>query len=634
MATNPGYAGNILRIDLSTGRCSNMPTEIYADRFVGGRGIALKIHWDEVRPETDPFDPENRFVIMTGPICGAPGFGGSRWQVSGKSPINGGFCYGNLGGAFGVQLKLAGYDGLIIHGSADRLLYILIQGNTVEFKDASHLRGIGAIRTREIIKADHGKESKVMAIGIAGENKISFATILADSDSSCAAGLGAVMGSKNLKAVVVRSEGMINVANSNKVQELRRKVLEIKPDLIMPSMLPQDRIKKDICVGCVGCQRVNYKATTGQSGKFTCQGVFFYRQPALNYYKAETEVPFQATKLCDEVGLDTRVMRGMITWLSKCFEANLITENETGLSLSKIGSFDFLEELLNLISNKKGFGATLSDGPLKAAAKIGKDTDKLITEYMTKYGDEYVYSPRLFITSALFNALEPRLCLPQLHEIGVISLLWYFREKGWIQNYITTDVMRRIASKFWGGELAVDFSTYSGKAEAAVEIQDREYAKEALILCDSLWPITHSGATPDHVGDPSLESKIYSAITGKDIDEHGLYAIGERLFNLQRAVLASEGHRGRNDDNIEDFEFKKGLKGDLGNADCIMPGKDGETISRKGMALKRDEFEKMKDEFYKIRGWDVDTGLQKKSKMLELGLQDIAEKLELSELLA
>ncbi len=127
-----GYAGEILRVDLSTGEINTVPTSIYADRFIGGRGIAAKIHWDEVPAGTGPFDPENRLVFMTGPVCGVPGFAGSRWQVSGKSALLNEFNYCNLGGSWGVQLKFAGYDGLVIHGKAENPVYLKVDDRKVE----------------------------------------------------------------------------------------------------------------------------------------------------------------------------------------------------------------------------------------------------------------------------------------------------------------------------------------------------------------------------------------------------------------------------------------------------------------------------------------------------------------------
>ena len=164
-----GYAGKILRVNLSTGDVGTVSTGNYFDRFLGGRGIALKIYWDEVIPQIDAFDPENCLIFMTGPLCGVPGFAGSRWQVCGKSPILNQFSYANLGGAWGARLKSAGYDGLVLNGKADSLVYLSINNETVELKDASHLKGKGAIETREILKDELGDSFCVVATGAAGE---------------------------------------------------------------------------------------------------------------------------------------------------------------------------------------------------------------------------------------------------------------------------------------------------------------------------------------------------------------------------------------------------------------------------------------------------------------------------------
>ncbi|MBW1901607.1 MAG: hypothetical protein JRJ20_08215, partial [Deltaproteobacteria bacterium] len=349
-----GYAGKILRVDLTTGKISTAPTDNYSGGFLGGRGIAARIHWDEVPPYIHPFDPENRLVFMTGPVCGVPGFSGSRWQVSGKSLSNNSFTYCNLGGSWGAQLKFAGYDGLVIHGKAEKLSYLIINDENAALKDASDLKGKGAIDTREMIKNELGKTFRVVAIGPAGENRVAFATMTADMDSSGSAGLGAVMGSKNLKAIVVRGQGKVEIADNEKIKLLRRKIKKIKLKVgpeSWPTSLPQERIKKEICFGCIsGCIRSAYSAKNGSVGKYICQSAFFYEARAQRYYGEVTEVPFHANKMCDNLGLDTRAVETMVMWLSRCHKSNTLTEKETGIPFSKIGSMAFIETLLNKIA--------------------------------------------------------------------------------------------------------------------------------------------------------------------------------------------------------------------------------------------------------------------------------------------
>ncbi|MAF34109.1 MAG: hypothetical protein CL941_09205 [Desulfobacter sp.] len=635
-----GYAGKILRVNLSTGDVGTVSTGNYFDRFLGGRGIALKIYWDVVIPQIDAFDPENCLIFMTGPLCGVPGFAGSRWQVCGKSPILNQFSYANLGGAWGARLKSAGYDGLVLNGKADSLVYLSINNETVELKDASHLKGKGAIETREILKDELGDSFCVVATGAAGENMVNYATLLADSDSSGSSGFGALMGAKNLKAITVSGKGKVEVADKKAAKLMRQKVRELKYEpFIWPTTLPQERMEKDICFGCInGCMRVKYHPENRRSGKYCCQSAGYYEVRAQRYYGKVTDVPFQATKLCDDYGIDTRAVETLMMWLSRCYKAHILSEDETGLPLSKLGSLEFIQTLLHTIAFREGFGDILAEGTLQAANIVGKNADRYITDYMIKTGEDSPYGSRMHITTGLLYATEPRMPIQQLHEVGLPVLLWALRIGGnsdtlLKNNYMTSEVIRAISKKFWGDEIAADFSTFEGKALSAVKIQDRQYAKESLILCDFSWPITHSPITDDHVGDPALESQVCSAVTGMDMDKTDLDKFGQRIFNLQRAVLAREGRTGRASDTIEEFNFTIPLKAEFGNPDCIVPGRNGEVFSRKGMVLDRQKFEKIKDEYYAIRGWDVSTGLQTKTKLEELGLDDIAETLQHEDLL-
>ncbi|MBA7476737.1 MAG: hypothetical protein GH156_02160 [Dehalococcoidia bacterium] len=642
MTLSKGYAGNILRVNLSDGSVDQVPTQDYEDLFLGGRGIAAKVYWDEVPPRINAFDPENRLIFITGPIAGVPGFAGSRWQVCGKSPIHNRFSYCNLGGSWGAELKFAGYDGLVVYGKADRPVYLLVDGERVEIREATHLTGMGAISCRERLKEELGRAFRVVTIGAAGENRVVFAILVADNDSTGSSGLGAVMGSKNLKAIAVRgTRRKVDVDDVEKARKLRERLrLELKSrfafdQMILPSLVNPDRMKKDVCYGCSsGCMRLTYRAMSGVTGKFMCQAGLFYEVRAKRYYGELNEVPFEATKLCDDYGVDTHAIETMIMWLSRCHQAKILTDEITGIPLSKIGSKEFIEALLSKVSHREGFGDVLANGTHKAAETLGSKAQELITDYLTKTGYNSIYGARLYITTGLFYAMEPRLPIQQLHEISVLNMLWAMRTAGMENIHVTSEVMRAIARRFWGSEIAADFSTYEGKALAAAKIQDRQYAKECLVLCDFLWPISHSGLSEDHVGDPTLESQVCAAVTGRDIDERGLYKIGERVFNLQRAIHIREGHKGREDDSLEEFNFTVPLKGDFGNPGCIVPGKDGEILSRKGMVVEREKFEQMKDEFYQIRGWDAPTGFQKRAKLQELGLGGVAEKLAGEGLLA
>ncbi len=627
------YAGKILRVDLDSGETSDIPTDAYASRFLGGRGIALKIHWDEVPPEVGALDPENRLVFATGPLGGLPAIGGSRWQASGKSPVSDPeqFNYCNLGGSWGAHLKFAGYDAVVVQGKSERPVYIHIEGSTVRIKDASHLWGRGAIEARGMLKEELGGDVRVVDIGVAGEHMVSLASLLADDDASGSGGLGAVMGSKNLKAIAVRGTGRVAVADRERFKELTEyfRVLRKSGYDQSPFVQPGHKAKRAGCYGCIDhCMRRTYQAEDGGKGKFMCQAALFYQPRALRYYGEWNDVSFRATKLCDEYGLDINAVDTMITWLSRCFRAGLLTDEETGIPLSETGSLKFIESLVRTLALREGFGEILARGTVRAAEAVGKGTGDLITDYIHKAGQNGLYGPRMYITNGLLYAMEPRQPIQQVHEIGLLVNSWV----DWVQKkegaYVSSDVFRSIGRRFWGSDIAADFSTYDGKAMAAKMIQDRQYAKESLVLCDLLWPILEVESSEDHLGDPTLESQLLSAATGREVDEVGLNLIGETIFNLQRAVLAREGHRGRGSDTLPEFCHSTPIAVQFTNPSFLAPGKDGEPHSRKGAVVDREKFEGMKDEYYGLRGWDVPSGLQTRARLEELGLGDIVPDLE------
>ena len=630
------YAGKLLWVDLSSGKIRETPTSDYGE-FVGGLGIAAKIYWDQVSAEVKPFDSESKLIFITGPLSGFSGFASSRWKIAGKSPIANPehFSYANLGGSWGVALKFAGYDGIVVEGKADKPVYLLVEENRARIMDASQLWGKGAIEVRNILKTELEDSVNTLAMGPAGENMAVMATILANQDASGRAGFGAIMGSKKLKAITVRKGGQkFSPAYPERLQELLRYFrsvvgegkLAFYDQMVKTS---KDRpTRKDYCWGCAGpCIRESYRAQDGKEGKFACSAALFYRRWAWPYYKNDDEeVPFKVTKLCDDLGLDTMHVEIIIKWLDRCYQAGFLTEEEAGIPLSKMGSWEFANSLLREIAVGDGLGKYLRLGVEKAADLIGRGTAEMITDLVHKSGFD-IYSPRIHIAHGIIYAMEATQRLDQLHEISILIEQW----KEWVQRpenaYVSSDVVRSIAKRFWGSEAAADFTSYEGKALAAKMIQNREYAKNCLILCDWVWPLMTSPNTDDHVGDPTLESKIFSAITGQCMDEDGFYRLGEKIFHLQRAIMIREGHRGRLDDSLPDFCYDIPLQEQVVNPEMLVPGKDGEPISRKGSVVDREAFEQMKDEYYQLRRWDVKTGLPTVQQLRELGLDFVVRNL-------
>ena len=633
-----GYAGEILKVDLSDGRISRLPTAGYADRFLGGRGIAARLYWEMVPPDAKAFDPENCLIYMTGPATGFTRLaGGSRWQVCGKAPVMDpeAFSYANLGERWGSYLKYAGYDGLIVQGKADKPVYIYIHDGAVELRDASSLRGKTTFEAIDSLKAQLGKEASILTIGPAAENLVSFATMFTDEGASGASGLGSVMGSKNLKAIAVAGNKRPEAADPERLGSLASRILDMRKDTWkdwLGDIPGKTRLRP--CYGCAsGCFRKSY--TEGDRRyKFFCQAVHVYWAQAENYKRGSSDVALLAVRLCDQYGLDTTVMQPLIDWLAGCYREGLLKEEDTGLPLSKVGSAEFIEALTRKITYREGFGDLLARGTRKAAEKTGKKAEDILHMHIiSRAGETRDYDPRLIPTNALLYATEQRRPINQLHETSHSMWLW----TKWVRKeedaFLSYNDFLNVSKNFWGSAAAADYTTYEGKALAAKKIQDRTHAKESTILCDFLWPIIWVRFAEDHTGDPTMESRVLTAITGREMDEAGLNKIGERVFNLQRAILLRQGWPGRQGDTLLDYLHEEPLKFVFFNPDCIVPGKNGEVVSRVGATVKRDDFENLKDEYYELRGWDVASGLPTEKKLAELELDDVAADLKTRDLL-
>ncbi|MFA5054582.1 MAG: aldehyde ferredoxin oxidoreductase N-terminal domain-containing protein [Dehalococcoidia bacterium] len=633
-----GYSGKILRVDLSSGKTSTVSTADYSSRFLGGRGIAAKIYWDEVSPSVGALDPDNRLIFMTGPLCGFPGLSGSRWVICGKSPATDpeSFTYCNLGGSWGAHLKFAGYDGVVVHGASDKPVYIYVEDGNVSILDASHLWGKGNIDTRRALKEAHGDTARVVSIGQAGENCVQFSIILADDDASGSGGLAASMGSKKLKAIVVKGKNKPVAANPEALKQVSQYARELTKGmpLVQKDLTPGPRMKKIACFGCIrGCIRSEAMSKDGTFHKYMCTAAQLYQEPAKRYYgpwSAEAvDVPFQATMMCDDYGIDTNSLLAMIMWLGRCYAKGVLNDETTGMQIMEMGSIEFIDKMIKMISLREGFGDVMAKGTIKAAESLGAAATEQITYYVSKAGHMTLYDPRIFLVHSLFYAMEPRMPIQQLHETSLPLYKWLDWVDGVTTSYLSSGVFRKLAKVFWGTETAADFTTYDGKAQAAVKIQDRQYARECLILCD--FPLNNASSvmySDDHIGDPSLDSRMLAAVVGGEPDEQGLYSVGERVFNLQRAILAREGHRGRAADVLDDVFYTRPIKFMGLNVECKVPGKNGEIASRKNTVVDREKFEAMKDEYYKLRGWDAATGLQTKKQLESIGLGDIVSEME------
>ena len=311
VATNMfGWCGKILKIDLSDLKVFELQTLDYADRFLGGRGIATRIYWENVEPDVRAFDPENHLIFMTGPLGATGAQGASRFEVVGKSPmlIPEGFCYGNLGGFFGPYLKRAGYDGIVISGRSEKPVYVYISDQEVHFADAELLWGKGVYDVRDILKETHGKNVRFVTTGVAGEKMCRSANLMTDNEGSATGGFGAVMGSKNLKAIAVMGTSHPLVAQSEALKELNRRVIHLNRSDPMALPFSEKEVHRTGKASCYQCgldcnYRNSLRTASGKNMVRKCQSMFVYLPWVMARQDESVETALDATGICNNLSI-------------------------------------------------------------------------------------------------------------------------------------------------------------------------------------------------------------------------------------------------------------------------------------------------------------------------------------------
>jgi aldehyde:ferredoxin oxidoreductase len=431
------------------------------------------------------------------------------------------------------------------------------------------------------------------------------------------------MGSKNLKAIAVKGGRKATAANPEKLQQIVERLKEARgPRRERPSVFGIPGVtSQQACYGCEAlCGRHMYPGDKGRSYKSFCQATNSFKKVVFDHYGKWNPAQLLGVKLCDANSLDSAVMEPIVNWLVSCYKNGVVSEQDTGLPLAKSGTPEFIEEVTHKIAFREGFGDLLAQGVMAAAEKIGPKAVELAHEFVhTRSGECKDYDARMFITTALMYATEPRRPIQQLHGISFALMAWLPYARGEKNAAFTTDDFIARSKKFWGSEIAADFSTYEGKALAAKKVQDRAYIKDSLIVCDLAW-LSQPG------NDPSMEADIYSAITGREMDEEGLYLAGERICNLQRAVQLRLGWGGRVNDHLVEHMYTEPLEQGsvFYNADALMPGPGGQIISKLGCVVDRKAFDDLLDEYYRLRGWNVASGLPEAATLQRLGLEDVA----------
>jgi len=614
-----GYAGKLLRVNLSAGTWRDEPlTNELAEGYIGGAGMAARILYDELKPGIDPLSPENKAIFLTGPVVGTMIPTANRIGLYAKSPLTNSFFHSSAGGHFAPELKFAGYDGIIFEGKAPQPVYLFIDDGHIELRPATHLWGMDTNRVQLALFEELGSEEiHIAAIGPAGEKLVRFACVICGCRALGRGGLGAVLGSKQLKAVAVRGQGAVEVPDMQRMKLFLDEIFarfnanpataEILPRYGTPVMvnannslglfgyknwqdefypdaegLSGDTMRKKIVKrdkSCFACPARCGKFSIGGPGPY--EGV---RNEGPEYEDIfslgsmcghnDIEVVSAAERLCDDLGVDAIETGVSIAFAMECFERGLLSLKDTdGIDL-KFGRADLIIPVIEKIAQRDGaLGSLLAEGVKRAAEKIGKGS-----EHFAMHGKGLTFaghSARGMPGFALGYATGPR---GGSHHDG--------RPTGERTGLVPRE-------------------TIEGKGEYTARINHLMILTDSMLLChltEGIWG-------PLDITD--LVVRCLNTSTGMNVTLDEARTAAERMWNLIRAFSVREGYR-REHDRLPPRFMEE-------------PIKSGPSS---GMVISRQMLDDMLDQYYEFRGWDKQTGIPTAERLKALGLEDVARDLE------
>jgi aldehyde:ferredoxin oxidoreductase len=647
-----GWAGKTLHVDLSTGKVSTAPWNKEAKMFLGGRGGNAWLFWNHTKRNQDPYDPDAPVIMSAGGLAGSGLIGASRMEVTVVSPAKTEtHSIGNvgMGSSWAPELKFAGYDNIVIKGKADKPVYVSIFNDHVELKGASGVWGKGTFETQNMIREELDDEDvQVACIGPAGENLAIQATV--EHGYRSGTPVGAALGAKNLKAIAVRGTNPVEVHDAEAILELNRVLVERVKEAKKRAGIARDKgtdaYLQGFLVGDAGVvgdfeshawrersdvKRAyeenfigdNYVKEIGCFGcPFPCQplydvegeGAMIWRcYPTYWPWKVwmtDLKSAFLAHRMMADLGMDSKEIASTVSWLMRLYHEGKITEEDLdGVSFER-GDPKSVLETARKVAFREGFGKTLGEGPVALAKELGGDAlDYLIhNQGLTMRTFEFRAEPG----TALGEAISAR--GNSLRATTYHVVLW---EKPAREGYSGVDPKELKDSYAWakatfGSKDSIKATAYKGKPQSLIYEMNWAAVADALGYCTTMIRPGRTGAPGSQFGDPSytFTAERVSAVTGIPFDEAGLYEVGERICDLERAIVVRDG-RTRDTDAIPEFFFK-------------VPVADG---PQKGQTLDKKKFEKMKDEYYTLRGWDVVTGFPRRSTLEKMGLSDIASQM-------
>ncbi|MFY9430539.1 MAG: aldehyde ferredoxin oxidoreductase family protein [Acetomicrobium sp.] len=599
-----GYMGKVLRVNLSTKKITTEPLRMdWAEKFLGARGLGSRYLIEEVDPKVDPLSPENKLIFATGPVTGTLATSAGRFNVVTKGPLTGTIAASNSGGYFGPELKYAGYDLVIFEGKADKPVYLWIYNDHVELKDASHLWGKDCYETTDAILAENDPEAKVACIGPAGENLVLFACVMNDKHRAAGrTGVGAVMGSKNLKAIAVRGTGGVKIADRESFLEVLRKARKkIAEHPVSGGGLPTygtnvlvnvinsvgalptrnfkeawfegaDKIsgetmastillRNKACSSCASaCGRVTKAmGEIGEGPEY--EAVWAYgAQCGVDNLEAISKANF----ICNKLGMDPITMGSTIGCAMELAELGLIDEKKAGVSLHW-GNAEAIVKLTEDTGYRRGFGEELALGSYRFAEKYGHPELSM----SAKKQEMPAYDPRALQGMGLEYATSNR---------GGCH----------VRGYLTSPEVLGIPEK-------LDPADTQSKPQWTKTFQDLTAAVDSLGFCLFLTFALDAG---------DLASQV-TPIIGREVTAEELLTIGERIWNLEKF-----------------FNLKAGISP---KEDTLPPRLLKEPIPAGPSKGRVNKLHEMLPRYYELRGWDKD-GTPTKEKLESLDLLDLATK--------
>lgn len=642
-----GWHGKILHVDLTTGDLEiEQPPEEFYRFYMGGSAMGMHYVLKQTPDHADPLGPDNTLALAVGVVTGAAVSGQSRVTAVAKSPLTGAIGDSQSGGFWPAELKFAGFDAIIIRGAAADPVYLWVHDGQAELRDAGHLWGKITGDVENMLKQElvddadpPGRSIEVLQCGPAGEKGVRFAAMISMSNrANGRTGMGAVMGSKKLKAVVVRGKERPTIADPAGMKELARWGAKNFPDsdifgmgkygtaeVVLPQNkaggLPtdnwnsgffdgaeaisgeemfdsilrgaaegkQNRQGRDTCYACtVRCKRV----VDIQDGPLPVD--HFYGGPEYetvstfgSYCGVEdlTAIAY-ANQLCNQYGMDTISCGATIAWAFDCFEQGLLTVEDTGGLELGFGNAQAMVTLTELIAKREGFGDVLAGGSAHAAEHIGRGTEDLVVA--TKKQEMPAHMPQVKRSLGLIYAVNPFGADHQSSEHDGA----YEGDFEWYQERLAMIGLT---------EQQEQYSLTPEKVRYALITEHLYSCLDSVSVCQFVFGPSWQLYGPDHLVD------LVQTITGWDVTIEELLLVGERRLNMLRAFNAREGLT-REDDKLPK-KLSKALKG--GRSD--------------GFSFTTDELETAKDIYYALAGWDVTTGSPTAEKLSELGLSWVAE---------